>query len=307
MDDMKQLIEKYKRELIEYSKSAAAPPKERLEFPEMTYTEPEPAAEQELYEPAVSEEPLPADSEEPEQPSEQPQIIGYSDSGDINARFNEMMAQLYGEGQHHSEETVEGVSTVTPETAERLDDVPQSGTDEDEQLGRRDFSEDEPLTNSPEDIAPLEQSGEAADIPTEQSYGSVEEYNEMNNRSGMLRFRVYTARGALPVEGASVVITKLINGENHTFYSLQTDISGLTETINLPAPPKELSETPDSTVQPYAVYNADITAEGYNSVAIRDLPVFEGVLSLQRVPLVPDVGQETEVIVEREPALGGGV
>ena len=33
MDDMKRLIEKYKQELMEYSKAAA--PKENLTFPEM--------------------------------------------------------------------------------------------------------------------------------------------------------------------------------------------------------------------------------------------------------------------------------
>lgn len=302
MEDMKQLIEKYKRELMEYRKTAA-PPKEKLEFPEMTLNVQEhPNEEQEIAE-AV----------------QQPSVIGYSDSGELSDSFGKVFAELYEKTQptdppediqqdiaEQKIDDVEGVSTVTPETAERLDDVPQSGGDADEQLGRRDFSEDQPQVNPPEDIAPLEQNGDEFVIPAEQEYTSLQEYTDINNRRGMLQFRAYTARGALPVMGARIIVSKDIGGKKHVFYSLTTNDSGLTQVSSLPAPPKELSETPDSPVQPYALYDAEITAAGYNEVVIRDLPVFEGVLSVQRVPLVPDLGQDADVIVEQEPALNGG-
>lgn len=302
MDDMKQLIEKYKRELMEYSKTAA-PPKEKLEFPEMTMNvQEQPNEEQEIAE-AV----------------QQPSVIGYSDSGELSDSFGKVFAELYEKTQpteppeeiqqdiaEQKIDDVEGVSTVTPETAERLDDVPQSGGDEDEQLGRRDFSEDQPQVNSSDDIAELEQEGDEFVIPAEQEYTSLQEYTDINNRRGMLQFRAYTARGALPVMGARIIVSKDIGGKKHVFYSLTTNDSGLTQVSSLPAPPKELSETPDSPVQPYALYDAEITAAGYNEVVIRDLPVFEGVLSVQRVPLVPDLGQDADVIVEQEPALNGG-
>ena len=311
MDDMKQLIEKYKRELMEYSKTAT-PPKEKLEFPDVTYEEPS--------EPVIQEEAQQATSEE--QPVEEsrtsPSIIGYSDNGDILDSFSGVFAELYEKSAESDEDArqditddvtddePEGVSTVTPETAERLDDVPQSGEDEGEQLGRRDFSEDQPQVNPPEDIAPLEQNGDEFVIPTEQEYSSLQEYTDVNNRRGMLQFRAYTARGALPVMGARIIVSKYIGGKKHVFYSLTTNDSGLTQVSSLPAPPKELSETPDSPIQPYALYDAEITAPGYNEVVIRDLPVFEGVLSVQRVPLVPELGQGADVIVEQEPALNGG-
>lgn len=302
MDDMKQLIEKYKRELMEYSKTAA-PPKEKLEFPEMTLNvQEQPYEEQEISE-AV----------------QQPSVIGYSDSGELSDSFGKVFAELYEKTQpteppediqqdiaEQKIDDVEGVSTVTPETAERLDDVPQSGEDEGEQLGRRDFSEDQPQVNSSDDIAELEQEGDEFVIPAEQEYTSLQEYTDINNRRGMLQFRAYTARGALPVMGARIIVSKDIGGKKHVFYSLTTNDSGLTQVSSLPAPPKELSETPDSPVQPYALYDAEITAAGYNEVVIRDLPVFEGVLSVQRVPLVPDLGQDADVIVEQEPALNGG-
>lgn len=289
MDDMKQLIEKYKRELIEYSRSAVPMPEGKLEFPEMTVTE-----EEEIIEPVKTDE---TEHERPE-----PQVIGYSDSGDIADELNDVFSELFGE----EADDVEGVSTVTPEVAERLDDVPQSGTDDDEQLGMRDFSEDQPLENSPDDIRPLEQEGSEFVIPEEQEYASLQEYMDVNDRRGTLQFRAYTARGALPVSDARIVVSKDIGGKKHVFYTLTTDSSGLTQVISLPAPPKELSETPDSPIRPFALYDAEVTAAGYNEVIIRDLPVFEGVTSVQRVALVPELGQGADVIVEQEPALNGG-
>mgnify|MGYP003544501554 CR=1 FL=1 len=76
--------------------------------------------------------------------------------------------------------------------------------------------------------------------------------------------------------------------------------------MTLPAPPKELSETPNSEITPYATYNIEITADGYNEVIITNMPLFEGVLSQQRVALVPSLGQPVEVIPESEPDLNGG-
>ena len=307
MDDMKQLIEKYKRELMEYSRSSEAAPKEKLEFPEMTYEDPEAAVEP-IKDIQPTEYIIPSeDSAQKEREQREPQIIGTVNDGDLLNSFGNMFAELYEKSESANEDDVEGVSTVTPEEAERLDDVPQSGESEDEKLGKRDFSEDQTQENPPEDIKPLEQAGEQAVIPTEQEYVSLQEYTDVNSRRGSLRFRTYTARGALPVAGAKVVVFKIIGGKKHVFYSLTTDSSGLTQVMSLPAPPKELSETPDSKIQPYALYDAEVTAAGYNDVLIRDLPVFEGVLSLQKVALVPNVGQETEVITEQEPDLNGGV
>lgn len=307
MDDMKQLIERYKRELMEYSRSSESTPKKSLEFPEMTYEEPKEAAAEpvEVLQPHGEDIPS-GNTASVERGQREPQIIGTVTDGDLLNNFGSMFAELYEKSEDAPEDDVEGVSTVTPEEAERLDDVPQSGEDEDEKLAKRDFSEDQPQENPPEDIAPLEQQGERNDIPTEQDYSSLQEYTDLNARRGSLRFRTYTARDALPVAGARVVVSKNIGGKKHVFYSLTTDSSGLTQVMSLPAPPKELSETPDSSVQPYALYDAEITAAGYNDVLIRDLPVFEGVLSLQKVAMVPDVGQGTEVITEQEPDLNGG-
>ena len=96
---------------------------------------------------------------------------------------------------------------------------------------------------------------------------------------------------------------KIIGGKPHTFYDLVTDQSGQTEIVPLPAPPSHLSQTPDSGIQPYSLYDADITAKGYAPVAIRNLPIFEGILSVQRTAMIPRSEDSGETISENEPDL----
>lgn len=346
MDDMKRLVERYKRELMEYSRQSRAkePPKERLEFPEMTEDSSSPA--ESAYEaPGIASEAVeeaPAAIEEEaciaeEDAPRAPEIIGYSDNRDLLSAFSDMFKPLaqpelplpdpneppqidlpagdtapvqdniITEDSAASAEEIGGVSTVTPEAAEEIGDLPESGKFPDEQLGNRDFEEQVPVINSRDDIQPLVQSGEAPPVTEERVYSSLQEFVDVNNRRGTVRFRTYTARGALPVKGAQVIISRPIGGEEHVFYTLTTDMSGQTPIVSLPAPPKELSVTPDSGIAPYAMYNARVTAAGFNDVLIRNMPVFEGILSVQNAALVPSAGMNVpEVIPESEPALNGG-
>ncbi len=284
MNDMKQLVERYKRELMEYSKRAVRePPKPSLEFPEMS-DEPSEETHEDILPMAREEEPR------------RPQVISYG-ADDVVSAFDDVFGEL-------SEDN--GVSTVTPEAAEELDDMPESGESPDEQLGRRDFEEQEETVNSPEDIQPLQQQGTVPLAPPEREYGSLQEFTDVNNRRGTARFRTYTARGALPVKGARIVVSREIGGKRHIFYTLTTDESGLSPIISLPAPPKELSESPDSPITPYATYDAQVNAAGYDEVLIRSMPVFDGVQSVQRIALVPSFGQPPEVIDNTEPQLNGG-
>lgn len=354
MDDMKRLVERYKRELMEYSKAARPEPKARLEFPEMTAetesplpekaelpTSPElPVTEEVRIAPAEIPEteemhsapaevavteiiPAPERTSEHEndmQEKRTPEMIGYVDGGDIMSAFNDMFAN--GSFSHQTASNADipvpiaqdnntpeddGISTVTPERAEQLNDIPESGTSLDEQLGKRDFEEQSDVTNSREDVRPLRQDG-SAPVMSNREYSSEEDFNRENDRRGTVRFRTYTARGALPVPNAEIIVSSVIGGNRHVFYTLTTDISGQTPIVSLPAPPKEQSLTPDSRITPYAVYDVSVKAQGFNDVYIKDMPVFEGIQSVQRVAMVPSLGQNSpEFIPETEPDLNGGV
>ncbi len=108
-----------------------------------------------------------------------------------------------------------------------------------------------------------------------------------NTDIGYLVVAVSDARGAFPVEGAQVRIYSTNEGDAELLYTLSTDESGRTPDIELPAPPFEASQTPDSGVVPYALYTIDTDYDGYYSVQNINAPVFPGIRSIQNVALVP--------------------
>lgn len=182
---------------------------------------------------------------------------------------------------------------VPPERAEGLSKQPISGTSPEEQLTGRSFEDGSPAVRSRDDIKPIN-SGEVL-IYKEQEYSSYEDFNERNPSTGLLRFLVFTARGALPVKGAVCKISKEINGSVLTMFSLVTDESGQTPIVYLPTKPKNDSQTPsEDGVPPYAVYDAIVSAEGFDNVIYKNIPIFSGILSVQRVAMIPssDVSEQ---------------
>jgi hypothetical protein len=109
----------------------------------------------------------------------------------------------------------------------------------------------------------------------------------MLNKSGSLSVRAYTAGGAIPIKGAVVRIFGAEDENREVVYSLLTDEDGITEHISLPTPPRGLSEIPDSTVPPFAIYNVEVEKDGYFSKRLYNLPVFEGVNSEQPIAMIP--------------------
>ena len=109
-----------------------------------------------------------------------------------------------------------------------------------------------------------------------------------NNATGGLQVRVSSGTGAFPIENAVVLISPMDREgvENGVIRSLRTDESGLTETVRLPAKPRELSENPGNK-DPYNSYNVEIKKEGYYPVVAMNVPVFEGINSTLPVNLVP--------------------
>lgn len=120
----------------------------------------------------------------------------------------------------------------------------------------------------------------------------------MERSFGTLAVRVYTAGGALPVEGATVRISS--GGE--VLYSLPTDRDGLTERVRLPAPSTDLSLSPAPESIPYATYDVTVDAEGFERKIIHGVSVFSGIDSIQLVNLIPNSGDtrsENEIFIPK--------
>ena len=118
-----------------------------------------------------------------------------------------------------------------------------------------------------------------------------------NTGTGYLIVRVATARGAIPLENATVNvrIAAAPDGaereegtprEGELVAALRTDRDGLAPRLALSAPPRALSEAPGSR-RPYALYDIDAALEGYGSNYYQNVPVFDTVTSLQTVELIP--------------------
>lgn len=114
--------------------------------------------------------------------------------------------------------------------------------------------------------------------------------------SGTLRINVFSSLGIIPIPNADVQIAAT-DAPEQILARLTTDESGLTEEITLPAPPLALSQSP-STIRPYAEYNIEVTAEGYEPIQIFGSQLLAGEYSLQSVRMNPlEVTQEDEKIV----------
>ena len=124
-----------------------------------------------------------------------------------------------------------------------------------------------------------------------------------------LIFQLSTARSALPVQGASVLVTDPITGRNTR---LTTDQSGRTHVLCVTAPPLSWSQSPGNDGRPYNIYHADIRAEGYVPVRLTGIQVFAGQQSLQMVEMTPCEGGKSmtntpeETIGEPEDPLESG-
>ena len=107
------------------------------------------------------------------------------------------------------------------------------------------------------------------------------------DESGTLTVRVYTAGGAIPIEGTIIRITGA--AEENRFYEseLITDSDGVTARISLPAPKRTLSLSPGAPEIPYSVYDLIITAPGYYEKRIYGLAIFSGVESIQPIAMIP--------------------
>ena len=107
-----------------------------------------------------------------------------------------------------------------------------------------------------------------------------------NPKQGELKIQANTARQSLPVSNVLVEISKNFNGIKKLFYSLKTDQSGIIDGILLPAPDKEISQQPSTTI-PYASYDILATHPNYTEKNYQDVQIYDGVKSIQPINLTP--------------------
>lgn len=107
---------------------------------------------------------------------------------------------------------------------------------------------------------------------------------------GYMIVKVSTARGAIPLEEATVTVynydPEFENGRGDVIAVYKTNSSGLTERFSLPAPPRELSMAPGNG-KSYEAYNLSVSKDGYYQQYYLNVPVFEGITAIQNADMIP--------------------
>ena len=116
---------------------------------------------------------------------------------------------------------------------------------------------------------------------------------------GYLIVNVSTARGAIPLSGASVTVFDSSVEGNPLVTSVSTDTSGKTTKIALATPDRAESESPGAK-KPFATYMVQVSHEGYYTVTNNGVPVFDGVTSIQPVEMIPLADKDSENVYPRD-------
>jgi len=113
---------------------------------------------------------------------------------------------------------------------------------------------------------------------------------------GRLILQVVAADGAVLIQDASVILS---DENNVVLYEFTTDETGHVPEVELAAPPIELTEDPYATERRYAVYDAQVSAEGYRPVIYKGIMIFDQSTSIQVVnmhPLTENEVRDVEIV-----------
>ena len=140
---------------------------------------------------------------------------------------------------------------------------------------------------------------------------TYEQFLQENPGSGQLKVQVFSGDQVVPIPNAEVVVSKTFSDGKRIFFRGLTDISGIVDGIQLPAPSRELSESPQprgdgvAWLLPYSQYNITINDVRYIPQEYTHVPVFDGIKSIQPVRMTPiqfsNGNGETIVFPESEP------
>lgn len=134
----------------------------------------------------------------------------------------------------------------------------------------------------------------------------LRQFLTQNSQFGTLLFQVTGGQGSVPIANATVVISKSLPNGYMLSITATTDESGKTEEFSLPAPSRTLSQIP-GTADVFSTYHARISAPGTVSAVVHDIPIFDGVTTIQPVSLSFDVGGEQKnkvnSVTDTEPTL----
>lgn len=128
----------------------------------------------------------------------------------------------------------------------------------------------------------------------------------MELSSGLFKVRAFAASEAIPIEGARIIIRGTDDVSRDVFFSLLTDVDGLSPTVTLPTPAISYSLGPYPIERPYSTYDISVTKEGYQNKTIVNVAVFaerEATLPVNMIPtdnMKNPLGNSSSTVSENE-------
>ncbi len=231
-------------------------------------------------------------------------------------KYKQEMMKLYGKSTVQEEqipipeETVPAVS-VLPEVDEPPVAEEETGREIQTEVDSDDLPENsEDIENRYPEPDLSELTRNIAQNTEEESDGKLGKYIEDAdyNGEGFIVVNVRAGDQADPIENAVVHVSSINDGNRFYNATGATDDSGTTQKFTVPAPSLSYSQTPGSKVRPYALYDISVTARGFFNARSVDVPVFEGITSVQNFSMVPlplymKANEETVTYFNQEPNL----
>lgn len=115
--------------------------------------------------------------------------------------------------------------------------------------------------------------------------------------TGLFTARSYSARNALPVAGVRLTLT----GEDGTKWTAETGEDGLFSALPLACPPRSLSLDEANTQRPYGVYDLVAEHDGYETVRIAGVQIFDGETAVAELAMIPLGEDERAIGLNMEP------
>ncbi len=246
------------------------------------------------------------------------QIIMEAICMDINSKaeqYKQEMMRLYG----LRSDVPPG---ITEDTDDALPNVPQTIPDDEEIFGVDEDAPDDTAysdhidENADDDLNNRYPEPDLSELDTDlgqiisedDSPPQYADEESMGSAIGYILVNVRTGDEASAVEGATVMVTAIVNGSRLIIASGQTDQSGTAPKFSVPVPDISHSQLPDPSVRPYSLFDVSVTADGFFNARSVDVPAFEGITSVQNFSMIPvpammNSSDETVTYFNQEPPL----
>lgn len=124
----------------------------------------------------------------------------------------------------------------------------------------------------------------------------INDFLVANNESGTMKVEAFAADRSFGVGSARVMIFVELPSGNVAVFDGLTDIDGVTQSVRLPAPPRELAQSPQAAGSrlPYSVYSVYVEHPAFVRSVFTNVPVFSGIESIQPVRMLAKVAGTSE-------------